>query len=512
MNTIDIALNAMNAVPVMVGPPVEHNNTTPRGYFADNADSVTERWDDPGPFPTNCLGPLIQATIREAAAAALAPETLTGASALAALSFAIGAGLEIASGGDRKTRGNLYIMVSAQSGSGKGSASTPVVGPLLDIEQTVLSTWRREKLPSLSAKYSLLEQSIAEFKKRSRRSKENEGDAERELTKLIAKLGELARLKAEPCHFVGDVTREALADKLYVAHRECLSSFSPEARGVMDVLSGRYHKGVTDEDLYLSAYTGERFKMDRRHSPPILLHRPCLSLLWMVQPDKIKQIMANPLLSDSGFFQRCLFVNADAEPQEEPEHRPTISAESAKFWPVALQRIFTVYRDRTDEALVITPERDAASELRAYHNEIVSARSSGGSLHDVGSYAARWSEQAWKLSLVLHVGNHLDQAHNHTLSKETASAAIRLAKWFAAQQLSLLAPAVYERRHQQINKLVQVLNLQGGKSATLRDLKRRHGIEPAEVKYAATNCPQLFRVEELRPPGAGRPSTIVRLL
>lgn len=86
----------------------------------------------------------------------------------------------------------------------------------------------------------------------------------------------------------------------------------------------------------------------------------------------------------------------------------------------------------------IQPTPEARARLVAYHNEIVSRRKEGG-LADVSQYASRWCEQAARLAVVLHAGLHGATAHQHPLELETADRAVTLAKWFADQQLGLLA-------------------------------------------------------------------------
>lgn len=80
---------------------------------------------------------------------------------------------------------------------------------------------------------------------------------------------------------------------------------------------------------------------------------------------------------------------------------------------------------------------EARERLEAYFNEIVDRRRAGD-LSDVSQYASRWCEQAARVSITLHVGLHGTSAHLQPLQIETADKAIRLAKWFADQQLSLL--------------------------------------------------------------------------
>jgi hypothetical protein len=230
----------------------------------------------------------------------------------------------------------------------------------------------------------------------------------------------------------------------------------------------------------------------------------------MAQPDKLKEIMSRPQLAESGFFQRCLFVVSNAEPQEEPEIRPTISAMSAKFWNDSVKYLVATYHQRDGDPLVILPEEEASRVLRQYHTSLIAHRRTGGYLHDVDSYAARWGEQAWRLAVVLHAAGKREDSHKDRLSADTAENAVRLTKWFAANQLSLLAPARWELESQKLLKLLTILESCEGKCSTLRDLDRRHGIKGAQVEQLAMRNPKLILVENVKPPGAGRPSRVAR--
>lgn len=75
--------------------------------------------------------------------------------------------------------------------------------------------------------------------------------------------------------------------------------------------------------------------------------------------------------------------------------------------------------------------------LEAYFNRIVDRRRAG-ELSDVTQYASRWAEQAARLAITLHAGLHGSEAHQHPLALETAENGVRLAQWFADQQLKLL--------------------------------------------------------------------------
>ena len=79
------------------------------GDSPDKTDLCAEEVDAIEPFPLDCLPGAAGDMAREVAQSALVPETLAGMNVLGILSASIGAGLEVASGGDRRTRAQVAL-------------------------------------------------------------------------------------------------------------------------------------------------------------------------------------------------------------------------------------------------------------------------------------------------------------------------------------------------------------------------------------------------------------------
>jgi len=86
------------------------------------------------PFPLHCLPPVCEAMARAVCETVRVLESLPGCCVLGILSAAIGSGLQVRSGPNRVTRGNLYILPSAESGSGKSETFRHFAKPFLDFE------------------------------------------------------------------------------------------------------------------------------------------------------------------------------------------------------------------------------------------------------------------------------------------------------------------------------------------------------------------------------------------
>jgi len=170
---------------------------------------------------------------------------------------------------------------------------------------------------------------------------------------------------------------------------------------------------------------------------------------------------------------------------------------------------------------------EARALLESYFNEVVDRRKAG-ELADVGQYASRWCEQAARIALSLHAGLYGATAHQHALDTETAENGIRLARWFAAQQLALLAKGRRQAAAKVEDEVIKLLadRAQGRRLepterqqaktldyVTVRNVVRARIVTTAEAAHALlTRMVQdgLLIGEAITPPGGGKTTRIFR--
>jgi hypothetical protein len=408
------------------------------------------------PFPVDCLPGAAGEMARAIAAAERVPESLTGCCVVGILSASIGAGLEVRSGAQRVTRGNTFILASAESGTGKSESFRHAARPLFKYEHEILKAWQRDTLPGLQAERDLLDSEINHLKKQAGKGDSGiEREAtRRELEEKKARLLELDSLMQAPVLTVEDITTERLAS-LLAKRGEVLTSLSPDAGNIVSNLLGRYNKlDRTDESIYLKAYSGDYTRVDRIGRDPVVLHYPCLSVSWFTQPDKLDSLLAERSLTDGGLIPRLLICHTNCQPTHITGDQPGIPGKVLSAYDRLIHDLLQTYRQAT-EAWTVEPEQQAMQLLTDHHNAIVDRRLSD--LKDITSFAARWTEQAWRLSVVLHAAQHGASAHEHHLSAATATAAITLADWFAAQQLDILSGGRWKAQRDRRNEILSLL-------------------------------------------------------
>ncbi len=464
------------------------------------------------PFPTDCLPPIMKVMAEAIADTERTPQSLAGCCVLGIVSASIGAGLQVRSGPDRTTPGNLYIVGSAESGSGKSESFRYAARPFHDFEGAILERWTREELPGLQAEKDMLESEILVLKKKIPNGNDGVERTERreQLEQKKVELMKVGQGLVPPALSCEDTTTERLASLLQ-AQGECLASLSSDAGTAVNNLLGRYNKlNRTDESIYLKAYSRDFCKVDRQTRPPVLLRKPCLTLLWLTQPDKIETMLAERSLTDGGLIPRLLPCHTNCQPKHIVNGHGGIPKQVQEDYRTLICVLLETYR-MGGEAYTIEPTPAALELLNAHHNMIVDRRLN--ELHDVTSYAARWTEQAWRLSVVLHAGLHLGCAHERLLGASTAQAAIVLANWFAAQQLAILAAG---RKRARTKKRDEILSLLADHPVgiTSRDVQRAGIVRDAEQAHdllASLEFEGVLQSETKGPTKAGgRRSTIYR--
>jgi len=349
------------------------------------------------------------------------------------------------------------LLASAESGSGKSESFRHAAKPFNEFEGDLLEAWRASTLPGLAAEKDILEAEIGKLKREAGNADglDERGEIKAKLTAKKLALARIETLLHAPALTVEDVTTEKLA-ALLAANSETLASISPDAGAIVNNLLGRYSNlDRTDESVYLKAFSGDFLRVDRQKNPePVLLKSPCLTALWLTQREKLETLLGKKELTDGGLIPRLLVCHTNAEPLEIVDGATGIPAEVSAAYRQTIRDLLRAYR-LADEPRTIQPSPEALALMNGHFNEIVGRRR--GELRDVTSYAARWNEQAWRLAVCIHAGEHGGQAHEHELDVETAARAIELADWFADSQLEILSAGRAAGRRQLWDDVLKLL-------------------------------------------------------
>lgn len=461
-----------------------------QGWQFPADDSFAFEWDseEEEPFPLHCLPGIAGMMAREIARVTTSGnEPLAAAVVLGILSASLGAGIQIHTGAERTSRGNLFLLVIAASGTGKGETYSLGAYPFEIAEAQAIEIYNATLRPRLEAQLKVAEQNAKKLC--STASKDMNPEAIEAYHKAEVTCEAIRReLQTAPRWKVADATKEALAVAMQGQPGEAIASLSSEARGIFSILRGRYGKEGGDEDFYCSAFSGDSLTVDRIGRDRVVLRRPCLSILWMIQPDAAKNAFNEETLTASGLLPRFLVFDTKAEPQIRYESPSPIPPSIKHEWQMRIMELIEAYRSNEGESHDVQASAAAKQLLDEYERENVLRRRREGDLSSLPSYVARWAESAWKIALILHAAENGKQAHLHELTEQTARDAIETMRWFAKQQLLVISTTQQKSQEDRLGGLLAVLALAGGR-ISFRDLRRNHRYGTDEVRSLISKFP-----------------------
>ncbi len=469
-------------------------------------------------FPINALGqtPITWMAL-ELSRVENVPVEFAALLCLSAVSAGCLGGIAVKSIRGKVTTPHLYSIVGARSGVGKSEVVKQAFAPIYNLEKSMISNWRANVQPGLQAQGELLEAKVKKVAKGADIDSElgSEHMGVKDLAAVKRQLDEVHRSLQSPRMIYEDCTQEALALGLS-QNAGKVSMVSSDARKAIKNLMGSYKSGETDEDVLLKAFSGDQISVDRigrDAGPPIT--NPQMSVFLTVQLDLFNQFVGHSSFLESGLLPRFLMTKISVEPQYisttgvDDEIYPSV----IEGYRMRLEDIARVFRIgvTTTKPDIIDTQPGAREAIVQFTNECVTLQR--GELRDIGSCVARWGELTWRLALVLHVAHYGKDSARMPLQHCFAVNAVRLMKWFAAQQVCVLSAGRQQRKVARQTALIRHLIPAEGNSMSVRDLVKNNGFTKEELEQLVADSPGMLVMDEVPPgPQGGRPSTVIRMV
>jgi hypothetical protein len=475
----------------------------------------TEATQQPDPCPLDTLPETISNPVRDWIRHIRIPALLPIICALATISAALGRGLKVLSN-KAWTYPNIFALIGAETGSGKSLVFDEAVRPLVELQAAIEESLAQEQSrimarigiakAEISALHSLIHKSVKNQKGLTPDEKQGIEDSLSELQQQVGDLEDL--LNKPPCVWTSDFTSEALGVCLK-NNNERVAVLSDEGSIALYNILGRYNEGnSTDDGLLCKCFSVNAHGVDRIGRGRITLTFPCVALLLIVQPDILQMAFSNTRLLIGGFLARCLSADAHLEPKEETEDSaPHFDEAIADQWNGFIKSLFAKYH-QAEEPYKLKVDPAVRTQSRLFYNKIV--RLIRGRLNDVKGFAMRWTEQAWKIAELLHVGIHGTKGENHVLSTQTFEHATKIARYFITTQLEVLKIMRIDRIEKTHTRLQELFERHDKDPIRMRDLKKRHGLPTDAILNCVKAYPKIYGIKEVKS-DHGSPSSFVFL-
>jgi hypothetical protein len=375
------------------------------------------------PYPWDAMPPVLRDHAKQVAEVVQVPDEIPAFAALTVAGFSLGRLTTVSPKRGVDARGNLYCLAFVPAGERKSTTFRQVVHPLERFGRAHDDRWQgvlRERR-IYEQKCQRLEKKLAD----PNLDPDAEEAARQHLDSLIEPAG------TSPHYLAENVTQEALSQHL-VNCGERAAIYSADARDVMAVLQGLYGDDRGNrESLYLAAFDGDSKRIHRIGRGEIILQRPAIGMLLMVQLDKLSELGTNRPLHDSGFLPRCILLYPDSLVGTRMWSEQEIDPDVKRRYTTAILARLERYRDQQHERRV-----DLTSEAKGlwvdWYNNVETALPA--ELADMAGQALRWQGLPLRLGLIL-----AEYHDDHTdIEADDMSGAIDLAGYVVRHGMRVL--------------------------------------------------------------------------
>jgi hypothetical protein len=278
-----------------------------------------------------------------------------------------------------------------------------------------------------------------------------------------------------------------------------------------------YKDGNPEDTIYNKAYSVEPGRINRIGREANEFYEPCMSILWLTQPDRIPEIFEDDRLLKGGLAPRFISLHESAEIQEISWDSKVIDEGLLDDYASLFNELFDAYRlggecevkeDVDEEDANDTPwrdywqyakvgtEREVGEVMFGHYNGLVKLRNS--ELQDVQQFAARWTENAWRLALIFHAVKYGKNAHREYIELETCQSALAIMDWFSKAQMDILnrGRGREDNLDADVAKLYSIVDSQEGKRMTFGKLKDSHCYEPQALSQLVEKSKGKLAIEE----------------
>jgi putative DNA primase/helicase len=418
------------------------NATAPARGKHQPGDSEGNGWPDPQPmaakiepeeYPLDALPDTIRAVVEEVQAFVKAPVPLVASSALAALSLACQAHVDVKRAEKLHGPVSLFMLTIADSGERKSTCDgfftsairqyqeerAEAMKPAIKEYQAAIAAWEAQRDGILSA-----------VKDAGRRGKPTD--------KLRGDLAQLQQDKPEPPRvprlILGDETPENLAWSL-AKQWPSAGVLSSEAGVVFGSHGMGKDSAMRNLALLNVLWDGGTHSIGRRTSESFTVRGARLTMGLMIQETTLREYFSKSggLARGTGFLARFLVAWPESTQGQRPFTDPPAN------WPhlAAFHRRIAAILNQPapiDEDGALTPAMlslapDAKAAWVAYHDAIESELASGGELYDVRDVASKSADNAARLAALF----QMFEGAGGAIGAEAFEGASRIAVWHLSE-------------------------------------------------------------------------------
>lgn len=407
-------------------------------------DLVTFDSDEVLPFPELIFPKWLEDYINQVAESTQTPREMAAMGAFTALSIALTKKFDINVYGDWMEPLNTYMLTLMPPSSKKSKVFNDMMKPIQDFQ--------KEKNEDLKVAISqnhherdLKEKKISAIKTRITNAKPEQINDMEEQLKYAVEDFENSEEIHPPTYIADDTTPEVLA-KLLQENQEKIGIISAEG-GLFSSIKGKY-SDVSNYEVYLAGYSGDRMSTHRLTRDKVELDNPLISIGVFAQPSIIENLPRD--FYDRGLMARFLY-SLPKDNRGERLIRPKVKDPTiAQTYYDNIKSLLNISTD----GVTLTLSSEADSNVQLMQEEIESRQKPGNDLaanDDIGNWSGKLIGHMMRLAGLIHMSKVLSTS-DFTVQRETIHAIEDLKDYFVSHMKKAFAvsnsdPDVLDAEH-----------------------------------------------------------------
>ena len=290
----------------------------------------------------------------------------------------------------------------------------------------------------------------------------------------------------DPSFIVMNATSEAIAQKM-AENGGTVFSLCAEARSLLAIVGGLYRKEGDDTEIYNSGWSGESIRQDRISRGVSEIHKPCLSILWLVQYDAFRNIMVkNENFVASGFAGRFLFFRGPKDIPIDKGLKIPLDKNVMEDWDKMITALYEFRKNKGFQWIQATPE--AAEIFRKFHNEQVELMNN--ELKSVQELLGKARENAVRLAIIFAIADE-----TKTIDGRIAENACKVIKYSLYNAVEFYTSGLLVRLEQRREKMENILRKKDGR-VRISYFQQFAKIFPDEIHNIVATFPNLYALRK----------------
>ena len=388
----------------------------------------------PEPYPVDALPAAIRAAVEEVQSFTRAPFPLVASSAIASLSVAAQAHVDVTRSDKLTGPSGMFLLTIADSGERKSTCDGFFARPIRDYEarQAEVAAPKVQRNRADVAAWEAKRAGVLDTIRKNARGGKDTAQHEGELRELERTKPTAPRV---PRLVYGDATPEALTWNLAKVWPSA-GVLSSEAGAILGAHGMGRDSIMRNLATLNELWDGKPLYFDRRTSESFTVRGARLTVALQIQEATLRSFFdrSGGLARGCGFLARFLI----AWPESTMGHRPFV--ESPPNWPAlaTFHQCITAILELPaafDDAGTLMPKAlalnaDAKEAWIAFHDAIEIDLRSGGELHDVRDVASKTADNAARLAVLFHVfGSKDSNSSGSNIGVADFKSAARIAAW-----------------------------------------------------------------------------------